>query len=472
MMESIFVNRILNMKKIKYIGLDMDHTLIRYHTRHFESTVYHLVLNRLVVDKQYPEVIRDFQFNFDLAIRGLVVDCHNGNLLKLNRFSAIRQSFHGSQQIPFKQQQAIYHGIYVDLVRPDYIVIDTAFAISFCSIYAQLVDFKDQNQDLLPNYALIAQDVLQAVDAIHADGSLKTMIASQLEDFVVQDSAIVAGLKRYRHYGKKIFILTNSDFHYTKVLLDYAILPFLEPGEHWSNLFEYIITLANKPRFFYDNLHFLSVVPEDGCLVNCRGALVPGIYQGGNAKKFTQDLQVSGDDILYIGDHIYGDVVRLKKECNWRTALVIEELGAELNAQAQSMPIEKKIIKLMQKKEQMESMHVALCSHRIDQGNHEPDEEIQNLQHDIAQIDHDIVELLQKKHQFFNPFWDRVFRAGAEESFFASQVDRYACIYMEKLSDLLQQSPMTYYRAFQRPLPHEHLGGIRHSLHENGSKKS
>ncbi len=47
-------------------------------------------------------------------------------------------------------------------------------------------------------------------------------------------------------------------------------------------------------------------------------------------RTFTQDLNVNGDDVLYIGDHIYGDIVRLKKHCNWRTALVVEELGNEL----------------------------------------------------------------------------------------------------------------------------------------------
>src|SRR3990167_4324399 len=33
MQHTVFVNRILNMKKIKWIGLDMDHTLIRYQTK-------------------------------------------------------------------------------------------------------------------------------------------------------------------------------------------------------------------------------------------------------------------------------------------------------------------------------------------------------------------------------------------------------------------------------------------------------
>ena len=48
MQQTVFVNRILNLKKMKYIGLDMDHTLIRYHTKNFEATVFKLVVERLI----------------------------------------------------------------------------------------------------------------------------------------------------------------------------------------------------------------------------------------------------------------------------------------------------------------------------------------------------------------------------------------------------------------------------------------
>ena len=77
------------------------------------------------------------------------------------------------------------------------------------------------------------------------------------------------------------------------------------------------------------------------------------------------------------------------------------------------------------------------------------------LQQEIADLDADLSRLLQEQHSYFNPTWDRVFRAGAEESYFAYQVERFACIYMEKLSDLLNGSPSTYFRANRRLLPHD-----------------
>ncbi|WP_408607009.1 HAD-IG family 5'-nucleotidase [Legionella spiritensis] len=443
------------MKKIKYIGLDMDHTLIRYDTPKFETLVYSLVIDRLIENNNYPEAIRQFQFNFNDAIRGLVIDSKNGNLLKLSRYAAIRQSYHGTRRIGFAEQQTFYRSIYVDLGDPNYMVIDTSFSIAFAVLYGQLIDFKDEYPDLLPGYHEIALDVLKYVDVVHADGSLKKIISANLDEYVLRDKKVVDGLKWYVQHGKKLFILTNSDYSYSRLMLDYAINPFLDKSEQWDSLFEFVITLANKPRFFYDNLKFLRINPSDGTMTNFHGPIAPGVYQGGCAKKFTYDLNISGDEILYIGDHIYGDILRLKKDCNWRTALVVEELGEEIASQIKARQTELKIVEAMDIKKHLEQQHVDLCTKRIDEHTGQYDEAIHDLHDKLTAIDTDITRLLQEEHQFYNPRWDRVFRAGAEESYFAYQVNRYACIYMEKLSDLLEHSPLTYFRANRRLLAHD-----------------
>ena len=46
-------------------------------------------------------------------------------------------------------------------------------------------------------------------------------------------------------------------------------------------------------------------------------------------------------------------------------------------------------------------------------------------------------------------------RTGIEESYLAYQVDRFACVYMTKLEDLLATSPRTYFRSQRRPLAHD-----------------
>jgi HAD superfamily 5'-nucleotidase-like hydrolase len=227
------------MKQIKYIGLDMDHTLIRYKTKHFEALVYQLVVNELINNQHYPEAIKQFTFNFDDAIRGLVVDSKNGNILKLSRYGAIRQSYHGTKKINYPDQKQFYRSIYVDLGDPNYMAIDTSFSIAFCVLYAQLVDLKDEMPDQLPAYHVIALDVLNSVDKVHANGSLKNDISKRLDEFVLKEQAVVEGLEQFIRHGKKIFILTNSEFYYTKILyfirlilqrtLYFSLQNFLEP---------------------------------------------------------------------------------------------------------------------------------------------------------------------------------------------------------------------------------------------------
>lgn len=41
-------------------------------------------------------------------------------------------------------------------------------------------------------------------------------------------------------------------------------------------------------------------------------------------------LDVKGKDILYVGDHIFGDILKSKKRQGWKTFLVVPELTNEL----------------------------------------------------------------------------------------------------------------------------------------------
>ncbi len=177
--------------------------------------------------------------------------------------------------------------------------------------------------------------------------------------------------------------------------------------------------------------------------------------KAGNAAKFTEDLGLNGDEILYIGDHIYDDILRLKKDCNWRTALVVEELSAEIEGQRKAFPIEIAIRNAMEEKRKFEQEYIQIHTNSIEEKTEQYDDQLSQLQKEITKIDKEVSGLIQKQHVFFNPKWERVFRAGAEESYFAYQVERFACIYMEKLSHLLEHSPLTYFRANRRLLAHD-----------------
>jgi HAD superfamily 5'-nucleotidase-like hydrolase len=450
----IFCNRTLNLKKIKMIGLDMDHTLVRYHSENFEKLVYEFSIQALLKNNHYPELIKNLEFNYEEAIRGLVIDSQNGNILKLSRYGLIKKCRHGTHLMNHEEQTKFYRSTYVDLNDPNYMAVDTAFSISLCVLFAQMIDCKDAHPDLFPTYKQIALDVLNAVDYVHAQGDMKKHIIANHHEYIQISPEIVQGLRRFIQHGKHFFILTNSDYQYTKKLLKITIEPFLEPGETLEDIFPYIITLANKPRFFYDNLRFLKVEPSSGSMSNLEGPFQKGIYQGGNAKSLTQFLNIQGDEILYIGDHIYGDIVRLKKDCNWRTALVVEELGDEIKRQKEAQPIEFEIIELMKTKQDLEIQY----AWELTNGKHNKElhlKKLEEIQNELQKIDASLTHLIIEQDKYFNKKWGKIFRAGAEETFFAFQAERYACVYMEKLLDLLSLPPVSYFRAYRRMLSHD-----------------
>ena len=453
--NKVYVNRTLNLKKIKYIGVDMDHTLVRYNTENFERLSHSKIIEKLISRKKYPEKVRKLQFDHNFAIRGLVVDQQKGNLLKLNRYAAIRASYHGLNPLDFKTHQEIYRSTYIDLSDGEYMAVDTFFSYSLAVLFSQIVDLKDKDTEIkYPEYSQIAADILDALDEAHRDGTLKEEVKNNLNKYIIKDPDTVRGLEKYKKHGKKIFVLTNSDYHYTKLLLDYAVNPFLTEHKSWIDLFEIVITFAQKPRFFYENHRYLKVNPADGSMHNIEVPLERGLYQGGNAKQFTKDFGLAGDDILYIGDHIYGDILRLKKDCNWRTAMVLEELESELQNNKKADPIVSEIESLMKRKEPLEDELTTLLTERIEKRNID-ESKIDPLQKQITEIDSQISQLIKKQQSLYNPQWGQLMRAGNEESYLAYQIERYACVYMTKLSDLLEYSPRTYFRAPRRVLSHE-----------------
>ena len=55
------------------------------------------------------------------------------------------------------------------------------------------------------------------------------------------------------------------------------------------------------------------------------------VYSGGSCDVFSKLIGSRGKDVLYVGDHIFGDIIKSKKERAWRTFLVVPELAQELN---------------------------------------------------------------------------------------------------------------------------------------------
>lgn len=452
---SVFVNRSLNLKQIQMIGFDMDYTLVRYYSRVFEEITFDYAKNYLVDALGYPKAVRDFVFDYDRAIVGLVIDRQRGNLLKLSRFGKIKMAYHGLKPLDFRTMKKVYQNVVVDLGDPNFQPLDTLFAISVGVLFSMLVELKEGGESL-PDYGRLSSDALLAVDTVHRNNSIKSLIRKDPARFVVPDPKVAGLLERYKDYGKKLMIITNSDYSYTRVLLEHAIDPWLKKHRSWREVFDIVITLADKPRFFEYPGRFLRVDPETGLMSNHDGRIEGGIFQGGWFQPLQRDLGLDGREILYIGDHIYGDVVSIKKRCDWRTALVLEDLEREIESIRQNQPIQREIDRLMEEKERIEHRINRLDLDRYE-GREVDRSELDRLFQQVDRLNQDISERVVQYRSKFNPYWGEILRSGNEESRYAGQIEEFACIYMTRVSDLYAYSPKTYFRPKRRLLPHEIL---------------
>ncbi|GAB4285143.1 MAG: 5' nucleotidase [Candidatus Rifleibacteriota bacterium] len=455
----IFVNRTLNLNSIKLIGFDMDYTLATYDVPTFEEKAYRIVQNKLIKEYGYPEEIRNFKFDKDFIIRGLVIDTEAGNFLKVNRYGFVRIASHGTRFFTFEEQKKLFGTDGIDLTDPKYYIVHTLFSLAEGCLYAQLVDYFEEKQKPF-SYRKLFIDVRKSLNDSHQEEELKGDIVKNPEKYLIQDKRIVDALLKFRKFGKKLALITNSDYTYSRKIMDYCFGPFLE--EPWQNLFDLIVVAANKPNFFLQKQNFLKVDPETGLLSNFYGKIEwNGIYQGGNAAIIEKHLNLEPQEILYLGDHILGDVVTLKETIGWRTGLVVQELAEEVPILEKTQEIHNKIARLMAKKEKLEDKSLALREQiylKLDKPKlPQIKKEYETIKNQLVALDDEIRDLIFASQEGFNKYWGEIMRAGNEISRFATLVERYACIYMAGIANLSYYSPFKYFRSKRRYLAHDPL---------------
>ena len=163
-------------------------------------------------------------------------------------------------------------------------------------------------------------------------GDLKKKTVEDCDNYVRRDKDLVILLKRLQQAGKKTFLLTNSEWWYTNEVMGYLLKN--DSDEPWESFFNYVIVDARKPAFFGEGTVLRRVERDTGRLMIGRhtGELKEGaIYSGGSCDVISRMIGAKGKDVLYFGDHIFGDVLKSKKLKGWRTYLCVPELNRELH---------------------------------------------------------------------------------------------------------------------------------------------
>ena len=105
-------------------------------------------------------------------------------------------------------------------------------------------------------------------------------------------------------------------------LLD-GSLPFYRS---WSDYFDLVIVEGRKPNFFTKNAPFVLLDAEGNEVGAASDLKHSAIYKGGNLQDLERHLGRAGKEILYVGDHMYADILRSRKTATWSTALVVQEM--------------------------------------------------------------------------------------------------------------------------------------------------
>jgi len=248
--------------------------------------------------------------------------------------------------------------------------------------------------------------------------------------------------------------------------MSYAFDRFL-PGEMtWRDLFDVMIVSARKPTFFSTNSPLFRVVSEEGLLEPCPAGLqAEGVYLGGNARHVEEYLGLSGDEILYVGDHMFTDVHVTKDILRWRTALIVRELEGDLAEAAAHREDQDLLASMMREKEQLEVQlaHLRLDLQRkklgygpaVDLSKKKLESRIASTRRKLAALDGKIRPYAKAAAAVGNTRWGPLMRAGNDKSFLARQVERYADIYLSRVSNFLAQTPYMYLRSHRGSLPHD-----------------
>jgi HAD superfamily 5'-nucleotidase-like hydrolase len=468
--HKLFALRTLPMGDIRAVGFDMDHTLARYRAPEIDELAFKKSTRLLVRDRGYSPWLLEIVYDPAFAVRGLVLDGLRGNLLKLNRERQVVRACHGSHSLSRPEVDAIYSRRRLSTAAKGFRSIDTLFELPESHLYARMVDGLDQGLLKAENYLHLFHDVRWAIDTAHRNGEMKAEILAHREFFITREPHLALALDRLKREGKKLFLLTNSDWSFTSGVLGHLLNGQDEARPLWTDYFDLMVVGSRKPLFFTDTP---AAVPLAG---------QANAFSGGHASWLEARLQAEGEQILYVGDHIYGDVLRSKKSASWRTLLLVPELERELKLlEAKSSDL-RELFRLETARRRAQRRASVLQdqwkrnrARRHVLGPRLSTEAMAALDHEATQLAlsagalHHRVDLLTLEFRgllsaveaAFNPMWGPMFRDRDEQTRFADQIQQFACAYTGRVENLYMVDPQSTVYAPVPTLPHERRELVR-----------
>jgi FMN phosphatase YigB (HAD superfamily) len=355
--------------------------------------------------------------------------------------------------------------------------IDTLFGLPEATLFAQLVDHIEEREGRRRrDYTEVYNDVRECIDRAHADGTIKRQIMATPERFLVKDPELPPTLQEFKDHGTELFLLTNSEPDYTQRVMEFLLDRTSDVYPRWHHYFDKIVVNAGKPQFFRSTAKPRALSPEEVTAASMDPELSTKVYEGGGASAFEALVGYEGDEILYVGDHTFGDILRAKEHSRWRTAMVVQELEREMEREQELQEQYRNLDSLVAERRRLLS-RIARVRHQLQEVRRtthgtapagsgvldpvrELEERLQRLMEEGVRSAGRIRQRRDEVEGCFNKHWGKLFKCGEVNSRFGHQVKVFACIYTSAVRNFKAYPVSMYFRSPREIMPHE-LGSER-----------
>ncbi|CAL5384968.1 unnamed protein product [Camellia sinensis] len=443
----------------------MDGTGIDGKTSQFQSMTFSDggTVRKLVYDLKYPPELLEWTFDWKYMVRGLVLDKKWGNILKMDRHKYVKVAYHGYRELLKEDKVATYGSTLIrdTFDEPNYALIDTLFSLAEAYLFAQLVDFKDNNPGKFPEDADLWDYTKIVMNFLCGPQTLDSGSTSNFE-WLQYFNVVITG--RFIMTMPCGFIMVaiprGSSIHVPAD--DLVAKPSFFHDENCANLFEVeaesVMLLNTDNGTPMPQVGGTSMLPLKSLNKNCRvflGAMLViciNCWVLGPVHRF----------VLYVGDHIYGDILRSKKVLGWRTMLVVPELEKEVELLWELKDTRKQLQLLGNKRDLVEDkIHHLKWSLKFEGLNDDEEKKLSCKLDKLEDLKESKFVLVTNRlsynftKRYFHKVWGQLMKTGYQTSRFAHQVERFACLYTSQVTNLSLYSPNKHYSPSQDFMPHE-----------------
>lgn len=447
--HGVFACNELDLKEVDVYGFDYDYTLACYKPS-LHYLLYNLGRDMLIEKYKYPLEISKLEYIPGFAVRGLHYDIEQGLLLKLDSFLQIQLGsvYRGLTKVPDSEVLKIYKNriipiAYVEGHSKNYkrdmwskmVQLADLFSVPEMCLLCNIAEYFERNHfDYHPE--ILFHDVKCSIQMCHP--IMHQIVSSNVEEYIEVNPDLVKFFERLVNAGKRLFLVTNSPFHFVDKGMTLLI------GSKWREFFDVIIVQARKPLFFTDESRPIRIYDEKTKthLWDRVSKLEKGkIYYEGTVKQLQDLTGWRGHSVLYFGDHPYSDLADVTLEHGWRTGAIINELTHEIHTlNTETFKMNANWLQMLTQLIEDYQDHESSDAHEI-----------------LTKWMHERDTLRNETKCVFNKQFGSVFRTYHNPTYFSRRLFRFADVYTSNITNLLKYSVSHTFYPRRGVMPHEYI---------------